>query len=99
MNLSIYQDRDICWLHELAVATGFSRDFLSELVAAGDLEAIDMSHSHSKRRKLAVHRDSWAAFVERRSTSREKHGKTTLCRRSKKKKQPKDFLSRGKRKA
>ena len=96
--ISIFADREICWLHELATANGISRDFLTKLVKAGDLEAIDMAPSGTKRRKLAVHRDSWNDFIERRKTVGTANANRPTTRRRRKQRKPKDFLSLGKRK-
>ena len=95
-NLSIFDDREIVWLFELAAATGMSRDLFDKLIATGDLIAIDMSASNAKRRKMAVHRDSWNAFLRERTTSNV-HSKQSKSKQ-RKQQQVTDYLKKGKRK-
>jgi hypothetical protein len=98
MPLSIFDNRELVWLHELARATGFSKDHFRKLVDSGDLIAVDMSATEAKRRKLAIHRDAWIAFERARTTSTVRpprfHSKRA-CRP----KATNDFLAKGKRRA
>ena len=98
MEPNIFENRELCWLYELALANGMSRDFLTKLVDAGDLKAVDMACSGAKRRKLAVHRDSWNAFIEKRTTVGARDANKKPSRRRSKVGKAKDLLARGKRK-
>lgn len=97
MEDSIFKSHDIIWLHELAARTGISKEYLDKLVRAGDLIAIDMSATGSKRRKIAIRRDAWYEFLKQRTTTAIVRPRRPPPRRIK----PKvpDYLGRGKRPA